>query len=336
MSGVGSSRGNLVGGAALLLWLAPVVVHAAPPADAWSRDRLAAAGEGSVDFWPQRVNPDSDTQIFVQLARSAELPVAAVRCGKEVIELGPPAWSHPEGLIHAYDLEWTLPRVRMTCELFVRSDGGTLAKASHHLTVRPREVAPVVHRQEVTWDGGAGEAILEIDGAGFADEVTVLWVSASTFSTFERSARVEGRGKGTRVVTPFAASLQKAGAGQYLVVVLNEDRSAAVAPDFFTVSERTEPEVDHLLVTSNKGGTRLLVSGFDLERLTGCVLKTPSGELPLKCVRVEESGGVLVSLPAGMDAEAVARSEVQVSGARLFLVRHLERVSGSGQPAATP
>ncbi|MBM4353774.1 MAG: hypothetical protein FJ109_08255 [Deltaproteobacteria bacterium] len=322
-------------GAVAALGFLPAVVRAAPPpAGEWSPERLAAAQEGQVDFWPQRVDPDRDAQVFVQLARPADLPQACVRCGKELIELGPPAWSHPEGLLHAFDLEWTIPRQRLVCDLFVRSGSGPLVRAPHHLNVRPRGVAPTIARQEVTWSEGTGEAILELEGTGFGDEVSVLWVSASTFSAFERAARVERTGKKDRVVTPFSASLRKAGAGQYLVVVLNEDRTAAVAPDFFTVTERAEPEVDFLRVVSGKGGTRLLVSGFDLDRLTGCVLKTPSGELPLNWVRVEESEGVLVSLPVGTDAETVARGEVRMSGARLFLVPHSERVSGSDPPDA--
>jgi len=317
----------VLGAVAFLAGLAPSAVFAVPPGGEWSAERLAAAREGQVDFWPQRVDPDRDAQIFVHLANPTGSPQACVRCGDDLTELGPPTWSHPEGLLHAFDLEWTLPRQRLTCDLFVRNGSGTIVHASHHLNVRPRGIAPLVVRQDVTWDDGAGEAIIELVGAGFGEEVVVLWVSASRFVSFERSARVERSGKQDRVVTPFAASLRKAEAGQYLVIVLNEDRTAAVAPDFFTVSEQPDPEVDSLVVARGRNGAFLLVSGFDLDRLTGCVLKSPSGELPLACVRSEEAGGMLVSLPARMDAEDVVRSEVRISGSRLLLVPHSDRVS---------
>lgn len=322
----------VLGALATLAGLAPSAVFAVPPGGEWSADRLAAAHEGQVDFWPQRVDPDQDAQIFVHLANPTDSPQACVRCGDEITELGPPAWSHPEGLLHAFDLEWTLPRRRLTCDLFVRNGSGGIVHAPHHLNVRPRGIAPSVIRQEVTWDDAAGEAILELEGAGFGEEVVVLWVSASRFVSFERSARVERSGKRDRLVTPFAASLRKAGAGQYLVMVLNEDRTAAVAPDFFTVSEQPDPEVDSLVVARGRNGAFLLVSGFDLDRLTGCVLKSPSGELPLVCVRSEEAGGMLVSLPARMDAEIVVRSEVRISGVKLLLVPHSGRVSERQPP----
>ncbi len=315
-----------------VLLLATLLIPGHAAAQTWSADRLAHARAGEVIFWPQRVNPDLDAQIFVQLAHPAELPIAGVRCGKDLIELGPPAWSHPEGLLHAFDLEWTLPRVRMTCDLFVQVDEATLAKASNPLVVRPRGAAPSISTQEVTWDSDSGEAILEVDGAGFDDEVTVLWVSASTFSTFERAARVEQQGKLSRVVTPFAASLRKAGTGQYLVVVLNEDHTAAVAPDFFTVSERLEPEVDSVRLVKRQGAPRLLVTGFELDRLSRCVLRVPAGDLPLTWVLAEDDDGLLLTLPPRFDAATLARADVGISGSTLYLVPASGRLSDHGAP----
>jgi len=273
-----------------------------------------------VDFWPKRVIPDLTQTIYVHLSIPERAPIAHAQCGRKVYELGPPTWSHSGKLLHAFDLEWSLPRRRVTCDLIVFGGSQRTYVGSHRLVVRSRGTerrVDYVHPLEAPVDG---DTVVEIAGAGFSPLVSVIWVAAGHYRKYERSVSTFGPSQSSELVVPFAPALADAPAGEYLLIVENEDRSAIVLPEPFTVYQRDgDVEFERTRLVQLGSSLYLAVEGFGLEDVERARIALPSSGFDATVIAQEGSvlPGVLVELPPNHGLAMAALSGLSLEDGEL-------------------
>jgi hypothetical protein len=308
---------------------------AAEPETAGSLRPGKPAGSAGLEmeFWPKRLDPETSPLLYLQLSVPDEEPVAEAECSGKRYSLGNPIWSHPEGLLHAFDLEWTLPRTRTTCTLIVTGAGGRLFTAEKELSLRPglkglsiRDVTPAMIPEDE-------EAVVEIRGQGFGKVVEVEWVSASQFVHHGRSARIQDRGPEGSIIVPFSAPIRKAAPGQYLVVVENRSGAAAVHLDFFSVAAVGQASIDNVSIVKRPGGSVLLLEGTDLDGIESAFVEAPSGKKPLTITREEGTLLPTLAIRLGKGDEGAGEAflpELVVEGSAVrVLLRDVTRVEAS-------
>jgi len=203
----------------------------------------------------------------------------------------------------------------------VEGANNRLYTATHHLTVRPRSRSGTIARVTPDTATSADDMAIEISGSRFSKMVNVIWVSAGGYHLFEHSAdRRTQRGEDS-VVVPFAARVRGADPGDYLLVVENEDRTAAIYDDFFLVSPAYEAEIEEVEVVRLQNEVVLTVHGFNLDSIDKALLDAPAGRLPLRVVHYE--GGLTsalnVILPPGSGDHLPRVSSFLVDGSRLVI-----------------
>ncbi len=263
----------------------------------------AESGASRADFWPKRLDADETSLLYVQLAAAERQPVARLECSGGDFELGPATWSHNLGFVHAFDLEFTAPRMRTNCLLRVTGRKGqeyvgqrTLALRKRVAEVQVRSVAPdaAVVGQEVP---------VEVLGSGFGEIVNVVWIATDRDESFSRTVRSAGAVTGSGAVVPFVPGTTDAGAGEYLVVVENDDESAAVYSDHFVVEHEADPEVVRSGLEELDGKIWVSIEGFGLGALQGAKLALLDGAVPLQLLKVEGMG--METLRFALPPEAV-------------------------------
>lgn len=281
----------------------------------------AAPLGGRMDFWPKRINPDVTQTLYIHLSIPERAPVAVAQCGRSVFELGPPTWSHGERLLHAYDLEWTLPRKRVNCDLIVNGAGQRTYLGDHKLVVRPRGMDRRITHAYPLHALWSGDAVLDISGRGFTPIVSVLWVSAGQYRKFERSVRTAASDQGSELVVPFAPALVEAPVGEYLLIVENEDRTAAVSPIPFTVYAGEEPEFESTALVTIGSNNYLSIEGSGLEGVDRASISLAGATSSAQVIALEGSilPGLLVELPAGPSTGLEALSGLSIEHGELLL-----------------
>jgi len=272
--------------------LAPLLGLAMLALMAGQAPALAQDGQSSpeVRFWPRRLCPDETPLLHVQLSMPDHAPQATLSCQGQDYALGGPVWSHPEGILHAFDLEWVLPRRPNRCELLVSSgeSDGRFFVASHSLLVRPGTDGGIVDRLSPQAVSEEGEAVLEVGGRALGSEVKVVWVSASAYVVaerwVERAREEEGR---SLVFVPFAPALYDLPAGDYLLVVENRNRSAAVHRGNFVIAPGSDIEIADIWVEAEGERRVLAVTGNGLGRIGSVLLEHGSFPQPLASEVVE-------------------------------------------------
>jgi hypothetical protein len=283
--------------------------------------KLSASPVGHMDFWPKRVNPDLTQTLYIHLSIPERAPVAVAQCGRQIYELGPPTWSHGERLLHAYDLEWTLPRKRASCDLIISGRNQRTYVAVHKLVVRPRGMDRRIthaHPLHALWDG---DSVVQIEGNSFSPIVSVLWVSAGQYRKFERAVRTASSGDGSELVVPFAPALVDAPLGEYLLIVENEDRTAAVSPIPFTVFRGGEPEFESTALVSIGEKNYLSIEGTGLGEVERASIFLAGENSAARIIPSEGSilPGLLVELPAGPSSGFEALSGLSFEDGELRL-----------------
>lgn len=300
-------------------------------------EQPAAAGKASVDgtnverldFWPKRVNPETSHLLYVQLAHRSSSPKVHLDCGGNIHRLGAPTWSHGSGILHAYDLEWTTPRVRASCRLFAKDSTGQIFASERNLFVRPQGSPGSITKVTPEGMNAEDEAVVEIMGHGFSNTISVIWVSAHQFQSYERSARTQGSDDEQEAIVSFAAGLRKAPVGQYLVVVENEDRLAVIYDGYYVVEDDPEADIETVAVQRRDGTLFLTLRGFELEGIDNAAVDFPAGRIPARLVRHE---GTLVEtlsleLPYMSDNDLAQLPRFELNGGTLtVVVRDVDRV----------
>ena len=274
-----------------------------------------------MEFWPRRISSDHTPEIYVQLSHPVREPLATIVCETREFELGTPIYSHRQRLLHSFDMSPVPKGLDASCELSIRTATGEVFASPHALTVRARETPVRVSEVLPRTMSAADEGSLAITGARFSDLVNVVWISANEFRVFERSARVRDATAGDSVIVPFSPLTCQAPPGEYLVVVENKNRSAAIYDGWFIVSPALDPEIESVRVSETEGVTRLLVSGFNLEGISGASLDLPAGQLPVAIRRNEGSlvPSITISLPPFTPSEGLKLSNLSVVGDQLSI-----------------
>lgn len=257
----------------------------------------------SLDFWPKRLNPDATSLLYVQLAAVEKQPVARLECGTADYELGPATWSHNLGYVHAFDLEFSAPRTRANCVLRVTGRKGKEYVGHRPLALRKRVAQMRVSSLAPDVVFAGQEIPVDVRGVGFGDIVNVVWVATDRDESYSRTVRAEEAPRGRGAVVPFVPGTTGAGAGDYLVVVENEDRAAAVYSDHFAVEDEPEPEVVRSSLARHEGKTWIAIEGFGLSGLQDARLVVVDGTQNLHIERVE--GMALETLRVQLPAHAV-------------------------------
>jgi hypothetical protein len=249
-------------------------------------------------FWPRAVLPGQDRELTVQLSRPEQSPVGALECGSDLVDLGGAIWSHPIGLVHTFALPELPYRVGTECRVTVTGDG-VVYEPADPIEIRGGRDAVAVKALLPDQTRVDEESIVEILGGYFSRVVVVTWVSTGDYTTAHRSARVERGTPDDRVVLPFAPGLSRLGAGEYLVVVENRDRSAGIYPGVVLVKPLGEPEVVEVQLVGTESSPRLLVAGQHLEEIRRASIRLPAGVLPLMVSSLEgtEMPTLCISLP---------------------------------------
>lgn len=314
--------------AGLVFWPASLAAAAPPGVSTLHEESRGRA----LHFWPRQINPDASTLVYVQLPMPQVDVEGVVECGSYIYELGSPVWSHPFGLLHAFDLEWTLPRVRAACQLKVRCYRGELVVAEYPLVIWPYSRPPLIRGVAPQALRADEEALVELWGVGFSEVVDITWVSAVQPVRVRQSGRLQGEGGGGRVVLRFSPVVAGAPVGEYLVVAENQDNTGAISLESFFVTPPPSPELVKTVVEGVGDRTWLVVEGFDLESIESTTISFASGTLPL--IHSFWEGNVIpalrVELPPGMDATHLNLAGVWVEGTSLLI-----RV-GTPNPAAAP
>jgi hypothetical protein len=260
---------------ALLAWISPVSAQ-----DSESTTSTA-------DFWPKRLDADTTSLLYVQLAAAERQPVGRLECSSGDFELGPATWSHNLGYLHAFDLEFTAPRMRTNCLLRVTGHKGKEYVGQRTLALRKR-VAQVSVRSVAPDVAVVGHEVpVEVQGTGFGAIVDVVWIATDRNESFSRTVRSADATKGTVAVVPFVPGTTDAGAGEYLVVVENDDNAAAIYADHFVVEDEADPEVVRSSLEEFDGQLWVTIEGFGLSGLQVARLGLPTGDVPLQLVKVE-------------------------------------------------
>jgi len=272
-------------------------------------------------FWPRRISSDLTPEIYVQLSHPVREPLATMICETREFDLGTPIYSHRQRLLHSFSLSPVPKGLEASCELSILTATGEVFASPHALTVRSREAPARVSEVLPRTMSAAAEGSLAITGARFSDLVNVVWISANEFRVFERSARVRDAAAGDSVIVPFSPLTCQAPPGEYLVVVENKDRSAAVYDGWFIVSPALDPEIESVRVTESEGVTSLLVSGFNLEGISNASLDLPAGQLPVAIHRNEGSlvPSITITLPLFTPGAGVKLSNLSVVGDQLSI-----------------
>jgi len=276
---------------ALAISVVAAFAPVAMAADGETAGEVQAAPDyiGQLDFWPRRVNPDTSHLLYIQLPRAEKQPQAFIDCSGQIHSLGPPTWSHEQGLVHAFDLEWTIPRVRASCRLFAEAGGGRRYGGDRNLVVRPKGAPGAIVDVTPSSISENDERIIEISGSGFSKLVNVIWISVNDFVSFEHSTQVEAVTGKEAVVVPFFACRHQAPPGQYLLLVENEDRTAVVHDGYFVVAPAGEAEIESVKVARGDGKVFVNLEGFHLSQIERAVLEMPGGPRPLSLVHHEGS-----------------------------------------------
>ena len=262
-----------------------------------------AGGSSSADFWPKRVDADLTPLLYVQLAAAERQPVGRLECSGGDYELGPATWSHNLGFVHAFDLEFTAPRMRTNCLLRVTGRKGKEYVGQRTLALRTR-VSEVSVRSVVPDVATVGQELpVEVLGSGFGEIVNVVWIATDRGESFSRTVRSADGAGGSGAVVPFVPGTTDAGAGEYLVVVENDDNAAAVYSDHFVVEDEADPEVVRSSLEEYDGQVWVSIEGFGLSALQGARLGLSTGAVPLQMVKVEGMG--METLRVALPADAV-------------------------------
>ena len=262
-----------------------------------------------LNFWPRRIAPDTTQQVFVQLALPERTAEVILHCPNADVALGSPQWSDPRGLLHAFDLEWTVPRTRQLCSITATGRSGRSYESTYKLIIRPRVRAIDIRSVSPESTVEKSESTIEIFGQAMTETVNIIWVSADEFVTIERSVSpVQLNTAGQLAVVPFAPEVHGAPPGTYLLIVENEDRSAAIWGRPFVVAQYFEPEIESTRIDEAGGRHIVTVEGYDLEAVETARLFMPSGEVPLT-VRYND-GRAMTSLSVTLPAQAAYDSEI--------------------------
>ena len=268
--------------AAALLSYSPVALAESPEA---SEGGLSSAspGEGKFRFWPRRVFMEHQPDLLVQLSHPQRTLKLHLACEKKNFDINVPMWTHPEGLLHQFDLSWLPMKLNTVCDVSVSCQDAEIAYAStRRLVVKPGGPATVVTSVTPESLADDGEAVIDITGGAFTGVVNVLWISPSEYLVVDHSARSEPGEKQDRVVVPFSPLVSKAPGGQYLLVVENRDHSAAISGQFFTVTPPAAAEIVETRVQADAEGRKsVLILGVGLDQLHGARLHLEAGTLPL-------------------------------------------------------
>ncbi len=257
----------------------------------------------TADFWPKRLNPDTTPLLHVQLAAAERQPVARLECGANVYELGPATWSHNLGFVHAFDVEFAAPRMRANCVVRVTGRRGQEYVAHRPLALRTKVAMLRVRSVKPDVAVVGEEGPVEVVGAGFGDIVNVVWVATDRDESYSRSVRAADAAGVSEAVVPFSPGKSAAGAGEYLVVVENDDHAAAIYPDHFVVEDVADPEIVRSNIEELGGQTWVSIEGFGLGSLEDVRLELATGESALLFEHVEgmalETVRVQLPAPAG-------------------------------------
>lgn len=243
----------------------------------------ASPAEGKFRFWPRRVFMEHQPDLLVQLSHPQRTLKLHLACDTKHFDINVPMWTHPEGILHQFDLSWLPMKLNTVCDVSVSAPDARIAYASaRRLVVKPR--GPLTAIASVTPESLAddAEAVIDIAGGAFTGIVNVLWISPSEYLVVDHSARSEPGGKQDSVVVPFSPLVSKAPGGQYLLVVENRDHSAAISGQFFTVTPPAIAEIVETRVeTDAEGRKSVLILGVGLDELHGARLLLEAGALPL-------------------------------------------------------
>ncbi len=271
-------------------------------------------------FWPRRISSRHTPEIYVQLSHPVREPLATLTCQDRVLDLGPPAFSHPQRLLHSFSLSPVPPGLEGACSLVVVTATGERFASRHALSVKARGARTRVNELTPAFMGATEEGSLTITGSRFTDLVNVVWISANDFQVYERTARVRDSAAGDSVAVPFSPVARHAPPGEYLVVIENKDRSAAIYDGWFIISPAVEPEIESIEVVKTGSNSKLVVRGFNLDGISSATLDMPAGELPVAIHRNEGSlvPSFTISLPAFTGA-GVKLANLSVDGDELSI-----------------
>lgn len=275
----------------------------------------------TVDFWPKRLNPDSTPLLHVQLAAAEKHPVARLECGARVYELGPATWSHNLGYVHAFDLEFSAARTRANCIVRVTGRKGQEYVGSRPLALRTKVAKLRVGAIRPDVAAVGDESPVELVGAGFGGIVNVIWVATDRNESYSRTVRAADVGGMSGAVAPFLPGKSAAGAGEYLVVVENDDHAAAVYHDHFVVEEMADPEVVRSTIEQRGGKDWVSIEGFGLGALENVHIELASGTLPLQFETVEGMAleTLRVELPPQTEATVALMPELLFADRQLTI-----------------
>jgi hypothetical protein len=262
-----------------------------------------------LNFWPRRIAPDTTHQIYVQLALPERTAEVTLHCPNADVALGSPLWSDPRGLIHTFDLEWTAPRTRQLCSVSVTGRSGRTYESTYKMIIRPRVRAIGIKSVSPESTAENSESTIEIFGRAMTETVNILWVSADEFVTIERSVSpVQLDSDGQLAVVPFAPDVYNAPPGTYLLIVENEDRTAAIWGRPFVVAQHFEPQIESTHIDEVENHHVITVEGYDLDSVETARLFMPAGETPL-VVRYNE-GRSMTSLSVTLPRHVTSDSEI--------------------------
>lgn len=271
-----------------------------------------------MEFWPRRVSSEHTPEIYVQLSHPVQEPLATLNCEERQFDLGPPVFSHRQRLLHSFSLSPVPRGFEASCDLEVLTATGERFASRHIINIRAGEARARVHDVVPDCMAETGEGSLAVTGSRFTDLVNVVWISANEFRFLERSARVHDGAFGDSVVVPFSPLTSQAPPGEYLMVIENKNRSAAIYDGWFVISPAAEPEIESIEVIEAEGISHLVVSGFNLQGISTASLDLPAGQLPVAIQQNEGSlvPSIIITLPA-FTGTGVKLSNISVNGDQL-------------------
>ena len=291
-----------------------------------------------MDFWPKRVSLDAEPVVYVQLSvRDHEVEASLICDDGDDFVLPPPFWSHPDGLVHAFDLDRLELTSSRSCALLVKGNRREFRSDDSLRIKRTGDTSTVrdVYPDEVD---ASEEGILEIQGTGFPDEVNVVWISMHEPVSFHRSVRTDASEPAGSIVVPFAPELHGAQPGQYLIVVESRDHGTAIWDGFFHVHAVPDPDVREVTLQWKGAHSVVIITGYHLDSIRTAIFRLPGGDLPLPSSRNEGSSmdRLEISLPLFSANNAIRAARVLVDGSRLVFLPDTGSVSDSDPDGSLP
>lgn len=301
---------------AVFLLTAPDMALGGAPETSGAAEPQAEAAQRQFRFWPRRIFMEHHPDVLVQLSHPERSVRLHLTCEERTFEIAVPMWSHREKLLHVFDLSWLPERLNDVCRVSVSAGDSAVYESNRKLVIKPSGPHARVTEAWPLSVSDDHEAVVDIAGGAFTGIVNVVWVSPSEYLIVEHSARSEPGDPIDRVVVPFSPQVSKALPGQYLVVVENRDRSAAVLDDVFTVAPASGAEIVETLVeTDDEGNRNIILLGIGLDRIHLARLHLEAGTLPLALIPRSEfhMSAVSVMLPPHVSLSAFQLADISIA-----------------------